>query len=57
MKGSDLEKEVKKKAVRGKISCSNARMVAESLGVSYKTVGKAADRLNIKIITCQLGCF
>jgi len=49
--------EIKKKAIESKLSCSTARIIAEKLGVSYKDVGKTADRLNIKIIKCQLGCF
>ncbi len=53
----EVEEEVKKKAIEGKLPCTIARMIAENLGVSYKTVGKAADRLKIKITNCQLGCF
>ncbi|MDI6889340.1 MAG: hypothetical protein QMC83_00145 [Thermodesulfovibrionales bacterium] len=49
--------EVKKKAVKGKLPCPTARMIAEELGVSYKAVGEAADKLNVKITDCQLGCF
>ncbi len=52
-----VAEEIKKKAIKGKLSCLVARMIAEELNVSYKTVGKTADRLNIKIINCQLGCF
>jgi len=50
-------KEIKKKAINGKLPCLVARTIAEELGVSYKTVGKAADELNVKITNCQLGCF
>ena len=49
--------EVKKKAHNGRLSCPVARKIAEELSVSYKTVGEAADKLNVKIIDCQLGCF
>ena len=52
-----VEEEVEKKAIEGRLPCAIARMIAENLGVSYKTVGKAADRLKIKITGCQLGCF
>ena len=51
------EEEVGKKAIGGRLPCAIARMIAENLGVSYKTVGKAADKLKIKITNCQLGCF
>ncbi|MBI5187703.1 MAG: hypothetical protein HZA07_01325 [Nitrospirae bacterium] len=49
--------EVKKKAIKGKLPCLIAMTIAKELGVSYRTVGKAADRLNVKITNCQLGCF
>ncbi|TAL25994.1 MAG: hypothetical protein EPN94_04240 [Nitrospirae bacterium] len=52
-----IDEEVKKKAIEGRLPCTIARMIAENFGVSYKTVGKAADRLKIKITNCQLGCF
>lgn len=52
-----IEEAVKRKAVKGRLSCSAARKIAEEIGVTYKIVGNAADRLKIKIINCQLGCF
>jgi len=52
-----IEEAIKKKAVKGRLSCSSARKIAEEAGVSYKIVGNAADRLKIKITNCQLGCF
>ncbi len=39
------------------IDCSVARGIAEELDVSYGEVGDAANRLNIKIRNCELGCF
>jgi len=53
----EIEEAVKKKAVKGKLSCSAARKIAEEIGVTYKIVGNAADRLKIKITDCGLGCF
>ncbi len=50
-------KEVKKKAIDGRLPCAIARKIAEDLGVSYRDVGEAADSLQIKITNCQLGCF
>ncbi|MFH1015303.1 MAG: hypothetical protein V1762_05240 [Nitrospirota bacterium] len=52
-----VEEEIKKNAIEGKLPCSIARTIAEDLGISYKIVGNAADRLKIKITNCQLGCF
>ncbi|MDP2277531.1 MAG: hypothetical protein Q8K51_04845 [Nitrospirota bacterium] len=53
----EIEEEIKRKAVKGRLSCSSARKIAEEAGVSYKIVGNAADRLKIKITDCGLGCF
>jgi DNA-binding transcriptional regulator YhcF (GntR family) len=53
----NIEKEIKKKAINGKIPCPVARKLAKELSISYKEVGKAADQLNIKITDCELGCF
>ncbi len=49
--------EIKKRAVKGNLPCLTARMIAEELGVPYKTIGEAADKLKVKITNCQLGCF
>jgi len=40
-----------------KISCEEARALAERLAVPYELVGDAANELGIKIFGCQLGCF
>ncbi len=48
---------VRKAAVNGKISCAAAHKIAAELKVSPRVVGEAADKLNIKIKACQLGCF
>ncbi|MBI5638976.1 MAG: hypothetical protein HZA17_00990 [Nitrospirae bacterium] len=53
----ELKEEMLKKAVDGKISCAAARKIAESLSLSYKEVGAAANELNIRIKNCELGCF
>lgn len=48
---------LQEKAANGMISCHLARKLAEDLGVPYHEVGKAADDLGIKIMSCELGCF
>ncbi len=53
----EIEGMLREKAVDGRISCREARLVAEALGVPYKRVGAAANRLKIKIKECELGCF
>ena len=44
-------------APAGKISCEEARSLAEGINLPYALVGEAADELGIKIYGCQLGCF
>ncbi|NTU42194.1 MAG: molybdopterin-guanine dinucleotide biosynthesis protein B [Nitrospirales bacterium] len=53
----EIEGMLMEKAVDGKIACNIARGIAETLGVSKREVGAAADRLSIKIKECELGCF
>lgn len=52
-----LEDRIKKAAREGKISCALLRKIAEETGTTYKLAGKTADRLEIKIKKCDLGCF
>ena len=40
-----------------RILCSGALAIAKSLGIPPGEVGKAANKLNIKISKCQLSCF
>ncbi|MCL1975053.1 MAG: hypothetical protein FWG61_02680 [Firmicutes bacterium] len=44
-------------APQGRISCEEARALAENINLPYELVGEAADELGIKIQACQLGCF
>ena len=41
----------------GKISCRAAHKVAGEFNVSVRKVGKMINKLNLKIVACQLGCF
>ncbi|MCX7793021.1 MAG: hypothetical protein N2257_01235 [Thermodesulfovibrionales bacterium] len=52
-----LAQELIKRAVNKRITCKAARELAESLGFSYREVGRAADSMGIKITNCELGCF
>ncbi len=52
-----IQEELAEKAKEGRITCHEARMIAESLGVPYGIVGKKADEMKIKIKNCELGCF
>jgi hypothetical protein len=52
-----LEDEMRASLVNGKLPCAVAFQIAKKLKISPKQVGGAANRLNIKIASCQLGCF
>ena len=52
-----LEEELKASVVDGRLPCAVAFKIARKLEVSPKQVGETANRLNMKIASCQLGCF
>lgn len=52
-----IKKELENLVTQNTIACSDARKIAEKLGISYKEVGKTANDLKIKIKNCELGCF
>lgn len=53
----ELEKWLLKSSKENRILCSSAFAIAKNLGISPGEVGKYANKLNIKISKCQLGCF
>lgn len=57
IKEKNIEELLRKKSDEGRLTCSEARKIAEELGVEYKEVGKTANKLKIKIKNCELGCF
>lgn len=52
-----LENILKSKAKNNRVSCRTAFELASELGVTPLEVGEALNRLKIKIVGCQLGCF
>lgn len=40
-----------------KLPCKLAFQLADELKISLKEIGELANKLNIKITNCQLGCF
>lgn len=48
---------VKKAAKDGRLTCTEARKLAEVFKVEPGIVGEAADELKIRIKSCELGCF
>lgn len=56
-KQRELEENILKSANQQKITCKNAFTIAAEADCALADVGKACDRLKIKITGCQLGCF
>ena len=52
-----LEKELKESLVGGRLPCAVAFKISAKHKVSTRKIGDMANRLNIKISSCQLGCF
>ena len=57
MDAKELTLKLKELAPEGKISCVEARQLAEKMGIHYSEVGKACNEAKIKIFACELGCF
>lgn len=56
--GTDRLAEAVQRAARdGRLPCARALELAHELKVPPARVGEMADRLGIKIVACQLGCF
>ncbi len=52
-----LEKRILEVAEDNKINCEKAFAISQELDIPTEEVRMAADRLNVKISNCQLGCF
>ena len=52
-----LEEELRTSLVNGKLPCAQAFRIAKKFKVAPRQVGDMANKLNIKISSCQLGCF
>ncbi|MFC1899721.1 hypothetical protein ACFLXP_05280 [Chloroflexota bacterium] len=53
----ELDEKIKESLTNGKLSCNTAFSIARELNININEVGKACDNLQIKISSCQLGCF
>jgi hypothetical protein len=53
----DLERRLHNATRENRILCSSALAIAKSLGIPPGEVGRTANKLNIRISKCQLGCF
>lgn len=54
---NEVQEKLKEVSVEGKITCTQAEMVAEEYGLSRREVGDIINKLDLKITSCQLGCF
>jgi len=54
---AELEEKMKSSLVNGRLPCPVAFQIAKELDVSLKEIGETANKLEIKISGCQLGCF
>lgn len=52
-----LRSRVNESATDGRLSCSTALKIADEFNLAPREVGRAANLLKIKIVSCQLGCF
>ena len=59
MDDTKLKELIKEKMTDGSLSCQDAHLIAEKLGVHLSLVGKACNEegSKIKITQCLLGCF
>ena len=53
----NIRERLMEKQSNGRITCRNALKVAEEEGVSPALVGRLLNEMEIKIQSCQLGCF
>lgn len=52
-----LEEKLKASLVNGKLPCAVAFKISQELEVNPQKVGDMANKLNVKVSKCQLGCF
>lgn len=52
-----LKEAVKNAAREGRLTCEKAHELGKELGVTLQEIGAVCNELQIKIKTCQLGCF
>ena len=53
----EIRQAVEAASKEGRLSCAEAHRLAAELNASPLEVGRAADALGIRIVSCQLGCF
>ena len=53
----EFEARLHRASHESRVPCASALAIAKSLGIPAADVGKIADKLNIRIEKCRLGCF
>ncbi len=56
-KEQELKDRILKEAEEQKLPCSKAFALAADMNSTVAAVGRACNELEVKIISCQLGCF
>jgi hypothetical protein len=49
----EVKEAVRKAAPRNELSCHEARKIADDLGVEYSVVGRACNKIGIRMRQCQ----
>lgn len=57
VKESEIESEIISRVTDNELSCTNAFEIAWRLQIPACDIGAFADRLNLKLVRCQLGLF
>jgi hypothetical protein len=57
MDESHLKELIMKRQTNQRIACKTAFEIAEETGASRAEIGRLLNELNIKVHSCQLGCF
>lgn len=57
MNEDELRKILSEKQKDRRMSCATAMSIADKAGVPRKEVGRLLNEMEIKIHSCQLGCF
>lgn len=52
-----IKEKIRERAHQGKISCTEARRLAEEYKLEPGMIGELCDELKIKVYGCELGCF
>jgi hypothetical protein len=57
MERGALKEKIAAESTEGKIACSRAWALADELHISRKELGDLLNEMEIKVRSCQLGCF